>query len=412
MKKLLLLFVLIYALKANAQDTKEGASLDQLQAPASPAFNLLDISPNTVERPTNPTDFALSLSNASENFSVIPKNYAIEFAPGWLFNSKNITYQDFISDKNVWKNIMQTAIVSAGTRAQAAIIDTTSFYQTAFAIKFSVKRGSVGKEYEQWNAEVNSLLTAVTMAGSKLLVDTLKTDPDYQLYKALQNDSLIKSNANFLEQIGVLKTARREYLDSVLTLKLQETKVNEIEQLKKLAGNNDFERYGWKLDLAAGLVIDYPKNNWSNGTVSRFAIWATGGYISTEKLAGFGVLRFKNDYYSAYLNNDGVAIPNVNISSLDIGGRVFKDFAKKFTISFEYALRMPVVYNKSQLTTYSISYPENQSRYIFSLNYKVGKNQNISFTYGKSFETPGQFSGDLVAALNFMMGFGSTRPLN
>lgn len=411
MKKNILLLILLFGIKVNAQE-KEAASLDQLNAPASPAFNLLDISPNTIERPTNPTDFALSLSNASENFSVIPKNYAIEFAPGWLFNSKNITYQDFIDDKNIWKNIMQTAIVSAGTRAQVETTDTTSFFQTAFALKFSVKRGNVGDDYKKWNELVNQNLQSVTQYLNALQADTLNSDPDYLSYKKLLNDPLISSNDNLLNEIAKLMTVRQIYLDSILKIKVYVNYKEQLDELKKLAANANFDRYGWKLDLATGLVINYPKNSWSDGSVSRFAVWATGGYCSKDQFCALGVLRFKNDYYSSYLNDTGVPINNVNISSLDLGGRVLKDFAKKFTISFEYALRIPVVYNKSQLTANNISYPENQNRYIFTLNYKVAKNQNLSFTYGKSFDMPGQFSGDLVAALNFMMGFGSTRPLN
>jgi hypothetical protein len=44
------------------------------------------------------------------------------------------------------------------------------------------------------------------------------------------------------------------------------------------------------------------------------------------------------------------------------------------------------------------------------LNDKVGKNQNLSFSYGKNFEKTITKTGNLIAASHFMTWLGSEKP--
>lgn len=94
-----------------------------------------------------------------------------------------------------------------------------------------------------------------------------------------------------------------------------------------------------------------------------------------------------------------------------MGLRVFKDFTDKFTLSLEYLNRIPF-YSNNNYAANKVTGPGRTDKYDVSLNYKVGKNQNISFTYGKNFDNVVTRSGNLIAAINFMMGFGSTRGIN
>ncbi|HTD93230.1 MAG TPA: hypothetical protein VK644_05440, partial [Chitinophagaceae bacterium] len=77
---------------AIAQPTVKDTSitLDILRAPVSPAAALAGIAPSEVEKPTDPTAFMISLQQATNNFSQLPKSYAIDFTPGLIFNSQNL----------------------------------------------------------------------------------------------------------------------------------------------------------------------------------------------------------------------------------------------------------------------------------------------------------------------------------
>ncbi len=74
-----------------AQDA-ELPELDDLKAPTSPAFVILDAAPSKVERPQSVKPLVLSaLSAAGEGF---PKNYAVEFSPYWL-GTPRLTFDDY-----------------------------------------------------------------------------------------------------------------------------------------------------------------------------------------------------------------------------------------------------------------------------------------------------------------------------
>src|ERR1043165_4185912 len=72
------------------------SSLNILKAPTSPAANMLGISPSDVQRPTDPSAFMLSIQDASHDFSALPKSYAVDIAPAWLFGGHKITYEQFV----------------------------------------------------------------------------------------------------------------------------------------------------------------------------------------------------------------------------------------------------------------------------------------------------------------------------
>lgn len=68
-----------------------------LLTPDSPAFTLLGVSPTQIQRPTDPTALAHSLSEAftSEGGFRIPTNFALEFAPFWLFAQPELTLTEY-----------------------------------------------------------------------------------------------------------------------------------------------------------------------------------------------------------------------------------------------------------------------------------------------------------------------------
>ena len=96
-----------------AQEPPE-IKLEDLRVPASPAFVLMGIEPRTVERPRTPRAFGLSVVQATNELSGLPKNYAMEFAPFWLVPHPNLEFRPDLR-QGIGATIIQTLSLSLAT---------------------------------------------------------------------------------------------------------------------------------------------------------------------------------------------------------------------------------------------------------------------------------------------------------
>lgn len=90
MKKYLIAVALIAAFYNVSSQTN--LKINELSLPTSPGFVLLDKSPASIEKPTNPKALSLSLINIWEG------NGAIEFTPYWLWNHPNYKFTNDIKN--------------------------------------------------------------------------------------------------------------------------------------------------------------------------------------------------------------------------------------------------------------------------------------------------------------------------
>jgi hypothetical protein len=406
MKKIIILSLLI-VLGKMARSQKDSISLDQLQVPASPAFNILGISPNSIERPKNPTDFAVSLGNATSGFTTIPKDYAVELSPFWIFGKRKATFSDF-QENTVKKNIPQTATFSLGTASAKSQLDSSEFRKVAFAIRFSIKRGEVGTEFKQWNDSVTRYLNTISELVGQSFDSLINSDSSLNRF----NDSIRVTSGEEKKRWMKLFADRSNYLQEYFEnerMKAIKGYKENIAVIKQLAERTDFRRYGFKLDYALGTALDYPDSTFNNSYVSKFSTWLTMGFEKEKGLNWLAVGRFNQNINKYYRNDSDVVVKNINIGEFDWGFRFYSDVTSKLTLSFEWLERRRL-FDEDKFESNNIHMSKKTNRYVFSANYKVGKNQNLSFTYGKDFDNNITQGGNLVAALNFLLGFGSTRP--
>jgi hypothetical protein len=69
------------------------SSLD-LSVPDSPAFKILGLTPNKVDRPSSPREFAASIINGIDTNGNFQSGIALDTAPYLLFNAKNISLEE------------------------------------------------------------------------------------------------------------------------------------------------------------------------------------------------------------------------------------------------------------------------------------------------------------------------------
>jgi hypothetical protein len=141
MKKLFTLFLSVVSSCAIAQiDTT--INLDLLRAPASPASNMVGISTNEIQKPTTLKDFAVSLQNATENFSALPANFAVDLAPFKLGKVQKIAelLRNDMSFLQVFKNSLVVSLASKTGSDRTSKTDST---QIGLGFRFSIIQGKV-----------------------------------------------------------------------------------------------------------------------------------------------------------------------------------------------------------------------------------------------------------------------------
>jgi hypothetical protein len=404
MKKYII-FVAIFSTlcsTAYSQSKDSTISVDLLSVPVAPAFTILGVEPTSIEEPTTPTDLLVSVRNSTGIFKNFPTDYALSFAPGWVFGGSKINYQSFASGKNVWQNIKQSSIFSLATRA-VENEDSTSSTQIGIGIKFSIFRGSVDEEYDglrQRRLSVYNSLSLLNEERIKLTKQITQADSTWvaldNLAKAEQKKNPV--NVTILQALLDARDARSDQLMK----DYESTLTHEIENIKYQASKIKFERSGFKLDLGLGLGYDFASQNWDNGKLFRYGIWLNGGKVYQFKnkqsfvwLLTSRLLMFPNEEYKKENT-----ILTANNLRYDFGGRLIYKLPNKLSVSTE-ALSRTVINNSAIPHTY---------RLTFNFDYQLLPNQVLTLSLGRDFDGTVTKDGNLIAALNFIMGFGKQRP--
>lgn len=401
-------------------------TLDILTVPNSPAFNLLEISPGAVDKPTTPNDFAISLANASNNFSLLPKNYAIEFLPISFFPKSKSSYAKFTNDpkyvfkrgERLWNTVSQTFLLSGGFSIDDSIKTTTpDFIKTRSGIgfKFSLARGKIDTAFEEYKKHIDTV--RIKLIALHTIIDARwelyrQTDEDY-LRIASQRDTLMKElmriktdstlsatekakkNSTVKKQFDELNTLKTFVEDEYKAKMMKEESselANAAQALKKQIEQIKFKRYGWLVDFAGGMVIGFRNDDFQNSIVQQYALWFNGGYACKEGFSFMALARYSNALNSI-IDSQG---NKKDKAFYDLGGKIeFQTNDNKLSLNAEIIDR--------------ISTDTPLLRYTFNAGYQVGKNQALTFSVGKAFAGTPQYGGNLIAALNFIKTFGSNR---
>jgi len=91
---ILILFFSSFNICLKAQNTTDNINFQNLETPSSPGFILLDQAPSSIERPTTPQGFGVSLLGFFQG-----TGGAIEFAPFWLTTHPKLTAERMYKNK-------------------------------------------------------------------------------------------------------------------------------------------------------------------------------------------------------------------------------------------------------------------------------------------------------------------------
>jgi len=404
----LLIGLLLAALRVCAQDSAAEPSLNVLRAPSSPAATMLGISESAIERPSDPADFAASVQTATDQFSMFPSSYAVDLAPGWLFLGDKLVFGD-PANKKVGENLLQSGVLSLGTTTTEDNADTgLSNTQVAVGIKASVFRGH--KFHSETKKRLEELRKVMQQRNSTLFDEAervfrqdsilLQKDDERKNYvKNLRQEGLsmdeVRATKKFQQLTDAIVDRKQVIRDSLSGQKRHTAyEAQIIEQVEQL----QIKRVGFKMDVHFGMVMDFPGQKTTDMAVSRWGGWLTMGYECEKNFVALGIARMLLNPDQAFADDDGM-IDQENLLTFDAGARMIYSSMNKFSASGEFLYRS--ILNQDQLDP---SY-----RLAFNASYEVAKNKLLTFSIGRDFDGTVEKGGNVFAAINAVLGFGSNR---
>lgn len=402
-------------ISVNAQTSKPDTTinLDLLKAPTSPAFNLLGVSPSDIERPTDINAFLVSIQNGTNNYTSFPKNYAVEFAPWLIFKKTGNTLDKFNSRafKDVFQQSFQVSLgISQQNLDDQVADDSTAFTRSGIGFKFSLIR-------QPWSEETEKNFTALQKAQVAMLDEFENRNISTEVAALAEQEEVLRDSLVLVDRDATLTATEKRAIITRLSQQFRQVKArkndkqNELiktteayAEAKKIASSFKVERKrGGYLDFATGMVLDFPDKRFNYSEISKAGAWLTGGYDggNNNSISILGIVRYLYQPSKIFADESNVLQTN-DISTLDAGAKAYLNALKgRFTLSAEAIYRS--VLNKDLI--------DPSWRFIFNVEYDVGMNQKLTFSFGRNFDGVISKGGNLVTALNFIKGFGSSKKI-
>lgn len=363
-----MLSVAAYAPPAAAQAPPAVPGFNSARTPTSPAFTLMGLEPSSVERPANPSDFAIGLLSKADNLATVPKNFAVESSPYWLFSHPDLTWQRDV-DRNAWDSLARTASFSVGT----GDVGTTAspVRALAFGGRASIFSGRLSDETQEQLTRLEGLLTAEAALGLQMMAAQLKELSALLLAKKITPEEHTKLMAA-LQDATIKAKAYQESAERKAVAALME----------KFAT----VREGFFLEVAGAAGWRFPRADWSQGDFDRWGLWATPSYIA-KGTSVIGVFR--------YLSEDATAGTTDGVFDLGIRGVQFRS---RYAVSLEYMLR-----------SFKAANLEDGHRVVGIAEYAVTDGTWLVVSFGRDQNTNRE--GSFVAQLGLSFGFKEERYL-
>ncbi len=355
-------------------------TLDLLKPPNYPAVFLLGLDPESVERPQEPMELAISIVNATDTFRVLPRGYALEFAPSWVFCGRNISYEDFRSPR-IGPTLFQTFSISAATSSESDTLDslTTS---AALGVRFSLMRGEMDPAFEN---DMDSLGTLLGKLGT--LINSRKVSLNENDSTIIALDSLILEATTEKEKkrLIALRKQRGRELAQEAEKSVEKENSDLIKTIDHVSSGLQLRRIGWKLGLSGAVALNVQRG----GGLEDIAFHKAGGWINfgyeDRKWSALGVLRYMMDSIDPDQTGIDIGIKGISDKPEQRLSWSTEGVYRWLTDAGSYLLRLTA-----------------------TVNYRMANNALISFTFGQEL---GPNSNKPIGSVNLALGFGSKRQI-
>ncbi len=410
-KTLFIILINLIIIRAFAQENS--IDLDVLRAPSSPASNLLGIANTDIDKPTDISSFMLSLQSASNSFTQLPSNYAVDIAPFLLFKDKSTQRTDFTTNgleskkpKDIFKQtfVVSMAVVNSDNTNTNTTLNSESTY-VGFGFKFSICRGNYSDTTKTELKKIvgfQKLINDINISSVKKYLE--ENNEEYQALdkeiKKLLKPGLTKIEYDRIQKGSEYKKLEQKMSDMLKSFyeKYEKSKKSELKnEIKTMASSFQIERTGFSWDINGGISTEFRDKSFSNSKVYNLGLWTNFGFTTKKGFALLGLARYLYNPDKIFaLDNQINDIDN--IATFDAGARLaYSKPQSKFSFSFESIYR-------SVLSSDTI---DPSWKMILNTDYSLLKNQKLTFSFGRDFDGTISKDGNLIAALSFIAGFGN-----
>jgi hypothetical protein len=335
--------------------------LGSLRTPPSPAFTVLGIEPSAVERPTTPSDVALSFVNRFRQ-ATLPKDYAFEASPYWLVGQPNLSWRGDVR-RSVAESITRTLSLSVATADTGTA--SSPLTSLALGVRTLLSSGRMTEATEQALADLEQTLSETGEVFLRLVGEAGLDALDVRLANG---------------QIAVADYERQKQQIAALVLESDEYR-NAMARAEDIAAR----REGFFLEVAAGFAWDFADGAWASRAFRQRGVWATPSY-EFGSWNVLGVLRYL----------DQPETPDQD--AFDWGGRAIYSSAD-YALSFEYVQRSPLHQTPAVRRSH---------RLVGIAEYRVSRATWVVASFGKDRQKNGA-THTLVAQLGLAFSFSKDR---
>jgi hypothetical protein len=378
--------VLIVAVSSGVASAQPPVQIDDLRAPTSPAFVLLDVAPAAVDRPENPKAFTTSLISTVSEHKGLPQNYALEVAPYWLTYHPQLTFEKYQTPGLM--SAIQTFSISVATTPMKAPEGSTE--------EAKGSRVGIGLRTNLLNGRFNPKLGALVKTLADNQMRTL--DADSVLDKATEDvEAAEKAIEAARAAGGALGPLEQALAAARAVLETSQKALDDIEAETQNTALEiqalDAQRIGFIVSLAAGKTWDFPDDDFDQRQDGRWGVWVTPAYrfmacaVSSE---------------SCQATFDAIAVLRTlrepgQGTSWDVGGRVVWQPNQELSLSVETLRRRR---GDSDVTAAGTS-----NRTTAMLEYRINADLSLYGSFGRDFE---QDTGrkPLVSLVGLNVGLG------
>ncbi len=402
----LIAFLLFYLIKFPAAGQKKDPTpeFQTLKLNSSPAYVMLGVEPENIQRPSSPSQFIGGIQNAVVNKRLKP-NMAFEATPYYWKNPKKdstrFEAKEFLlPEKNIFNSIYKTFTLSLGTSES----DTVAFGKLrpgtglGAGIRFIVvdgkPQGENIKRLMKWNrlihrqALLSTIMDNISTKDGDIKNETIIEDAIKNYLRSIGDEKSIYNLAGlydtdeFVKELksDISKSSHLKDVDFINALNAV-SQTEKAEESKLLVAINKsklpFAKTGFILEFAAGSAFIFQNNSFDSSKHARTSMWLTPSYrwevnkdkesISLLDVAGVLRLTFNN-------KADSVDIANY----LDAGVK-FQYTHNRWSVSSEAVYRraskLPEGFNKKFTC-----------RFVTSLDYKMSDGVTFKFSFGSNFD--------------------------
>ncbi len=384
MRKIILsISIMGLVFSAMAQDdtlkSLKDVKLEMLKMPDNAAFTIMGTTPAEIQMPGSAPEFAMSIQNASNDFSQFPNNYGFSVTPYWWIYGKKLSFEDDFSTRNELKFFRHLRL-SGGVVNGAN--DNNRLWRYGAGLQATLLAGKVDSskraDYQRHLLQLNRKLyndkdeyLKGSVAYRELEAEfnkTLQTMPD------AADDEERAALGKKIAELQAKKKKLMEELNAEYGLKKPFSGADSLELYTSF--NDMATRYGWKWDIGIATAFDLQSNKLDSSSLYRLGGWTNFGYSlppgKNYQLSILGAGRFYYYDQGVYaLESSSVTISDLGV--IDGGVRLVLDVGK-ISLSAEGLYR------------YGLSNAfENTYKVNAMLNYRFAENRMVYFSLGNDF---------------------------